>query len=269
MKNSASFTGDIPHHYDQGLGPVIFSWYAEKMAERAAQTKPCRILELAAGTGIVTEAIDHHVSKDAHLTVTDLNEPMLGIARQKLRGRKGTDVSVADAQDLLFPDNTFDSIVCQFGIMFFPDKALAMKEALRVLKPGGTYHFSVWDSWEKNVFAEMAHNTIASFFDGRPPQFYKIPFGYHDTGEITDLVLSSGFASVDFDCVPHTSPVNSPLDFSTALIHGNPIGEEIVSMGGNPDAVIREVHNALRESLEHQNGLDLQAIFFSAIKSDS
>ena len=88
--DAASFTGSIPQYYDQGLGPVIFAGYAADTAQRVAAGRPARVLETAAGTGIVTRKLRDALPAEAQLTATDLNPPMLDLARAKFRpGRAG------------------------------------------------------------------------------------------------------------------------------------------------------------------------------------
>ena len=153
-KNPSAFTGDIPTHYDRGLGPIIFQPYAEDIAARVAAQGPKRVLELAAGTGIVSRALRDALAPDAHLTITDLNAPMLDVARTKFRAEEAVSFTPADALSLDFPNDHFDMVVCQFGVMFFPDKVAAFKEARRVLAPGGDYIFSVLGSLEENPFSK-------------------------------------------------------------------------------------------------------------------
>lgn len=142
---TARFVGDIPAQYARGLGPVIFEDYAADIARRTAVNAPRAVLETAAGTGIVTRKLRDALGADALLTATDLNEPMLDVARQKFRAGEQVTFQAVDAMALPFPDNAYDAIVCQFGLMFFPDKDAAHREARRVLKEGGRYLFSVWD----------------------------------------------------------------------------------------------------------------------------
>ena len=116
--NDAAFVGSIPDYYDRGLGPVIFVDYATRMAERVSAVSPMRVLETAAGTGIVSRALRDRLPAAAHLTATDLNDPMLGIARGKFSAGERVELRTADAQALPFADGAFDAMVCQFGIMF-------------------------------------------------------------------------------------------------------------------------------------------------------
>src|SRR6187402_861036 len=178
---ASQFVGDIPGNYDRGLGPVIFEDYAADMARRAAALKPLRVLELAAGTGIVSRKLRDALSPDAQLVVTDLNAPMLDVARAKFRPGERVEFATANAMELGFPDGMFDLVVCQFGVMFFPDKVASFREARRVLRAGGTYLFNVWGRISENPFAAVAQEVSASFFPDNPPGFYRVPFSYADS----------------------------------------------------------------------------------------
>ena len=152
IDDAAGFTGTIPEHYDRGLGPIIFVDYATEMAKRVAAGNPTRVLETAAGTGIVTRRLRDALPPGVGLTATDLNAPMLEIARTKFRPGEEVEFQPADAMALPFPDGGFDAVVCQFGIMFFPDRKKSYHEVHRVLAPGGRYLFSVWDAHRYNPF---------------------------------------------------------------------------------------------------------------------
>ena len=135
--NAASFVGNIPDHYDRGLGPVVFIDYAADIARRVGARPVSRVLETAAGTGIVTRQLRDVLPSNAQLTATDLNPPMVEVARRKFQSSEKLDLRAADAMALPFPDGAFDAVVCQFGVMFFPDKAKSCQEVYRVLAPGG------------------------------------------------------------------------------------------------------------------------------------
>ena len=179
MSNDAArFVGDIPWHYDQAMGPMIFVDYGDDIARRTVACDPTRVLEIAAGTGIVTRRLRDLLPADVHLIATDLNPPMLEIARAKFRPGEQVEFQQADAMALPFPDGGFDTVVCQFGVMFFPDKDKAYREVYRVLKPGGRYLFSIWDGHRFNPFGRITHEIIQRFFPAGPPQFMNVPFSY-------------------------------------------------------------------------------------------
>ena len=152
-QDSTSFSGSsIPENYDTGLGPVIFVDYAEDIARRAAALNPRRVLETAAGTGIVSRRLRDHLPTSTQLTSTDLSPGMIEIARAKFKPTEQVTFQPVDATALPFPDQSFDVVVCQFGVMFYPDKDRSYREVHRVLAPGGSYLFNVWDSHRYNAF---------------------------------------------------------------------------------------------------------------------
>jgi len=241
-KNASAFIGDIPKNYDEGLGPVIFQPYAEDIARRAAAAKPLRVLELAAGTGIVSRALKDAIGPEAHLTVTDLNPPMLDVARAKFRENETVSFAPADAMQLNFPDAHFDMVVCQFGVMFFPDKVRSFRQACRVLRPGGEYLLSVWGTLDENPFSKMTHAIVAELFPDNPPGFYKVPFSYADPDIVVADLKAAQFNDVEVEAVAVNSIVNDWSAFARGLIYGNPIIAEINALGGiTPDEVVNTI----------------------------
>ena len=144
MQTDRIFAGSIPALYDRYLGPLIFEPYAAELAGRVASGTASRILETAAGTGILTRVLARLLPDTTEIVATDLNQPMLDFAAAQ-PGTARVTWRRADALALPFPDQSFDVVACQFGAMFFPDKIAAYREALRVVGRGGYLIFSVWD----------------------------------------------------------------------------------------------------------------------------
>ncbi len=263
-QQSARFVGSIPENYDQGLGPHIFHDYADDLARRVADLNPGSVLELAAGTGIVTRRLRDALEPGCELVASDLNPPMLEVAKAKFAPDESVRFEAIDATNLAFDDRSFDVITCQFGIMFFPDKDRSYAEVHRVLRPGGAYVFNVWDSWATNPYAQLAYEVGEEFFPDNPPGFYKVPFSYHDPEEIEASVRGAGFSRVAIEHVPLTSKIPSAGNFARGLVHGNPLHDEILSRGGNTDEVI----SAMTEAIERRLGgeMPLQAIYIHASK---
>ena len=224
---NAQFAGSIPAAYDRYLGPVLFQPYAEDLAARLNVGANGSVLELACGTGILTRVLRDRLPATTRLVATDLNEPMFRNAAQKFQHDEAVEWKQADASSLPFDDESFDAVVCQFGIMFVPDKALSAREARRVLKRGGVFLFNVWDSMEHNDLGRIAHETISSFFEKDPPAFYQVPFGYHDQGEIKRVIEAAGFSNVDVDVVSKTSVATRVEDAAIGLVDGNPVSVAI------------------------------------------
>lgn len=244
-EKAAQFTGSIPENYDRGLGPVLFQNWAQDISRRAASLNPTNVLELAAGTGIVTRQLRNILPAGCKLIATDLNSPMLEVTKQKFHPRENVVIEQADAMDLPFESDLFDLVLCQFGVMFFPDKVRAHSEAHRVLRSQGHYLFTLWDSWEANPFARVIHETIARFFVNDPPGFYKVPYGYHDVEIIQNAALEGGFAEVAIHRLEVRSKIDSARSFAEGLIFGNPLYDEVVARKGDPLEVCTSLERAI------------------------
>lgn len=223
----AAFVGSIPENYDRYLGPCLFEPYAVDIVERVSVKEGSAVLEIACGTGIVTRHLRNKLPKSVRLIATDLNEAMLAYASAKL----GKDVAIewqqADAAALPFDDGTFDAVVCQFGLMFIPDKLAAVREAHRVLVPNGLFVFSVWDSIDENEVAKIANQTVALFFEKDPPTFYQVPFGLYDQNVVRSFLRDAGFKDPQISALEMTGESPSSIDAAKGLIEGNPIFIEI------------------------------------------
>jgi ubiquinone/menaquinone biosynthesis C-methylase UbiE len=258
------FTGDIPDFYDRGLGHAMFEGYAADIAGRAAADNPSRLLETAAGTGIVTRRLRDALPASAEITVTDLNADMLARARAKFSVGERVTFMSADATDLPFPHQSFDAVVCQFGVMFFPDKIRAYREVKRVLRGGGRYLFSVWDAHAHNSFARLAHEAVSQSHPSDPPPFFQVPFGYHHVEVIRDSLREAGFDAIDASIVRLESRVPDPALFARGLIYGSPVIEQIRSRPAmDPERLVETLTDSLvRELGLPERPLELQAIVF-------
>jgi ubiquinone/menaquinone biosynthesis C-methylase UbiE len=236
----------VPENYDRYLGPMFFEPYAEDLAARVRLTDNMRVLEVACGTGIVTRRLRERIPAGSKLVASDLSEPMLAYARGKLGPELDVEWRQADAAALPFDDASFDVVVCQFGLMFVPDKAAALREAHRVLVPGGQLLANVWDSLANNEFAELAHTTVMSFFPADPPRFYETPFGFSDVQAIQTLLEDAGFKEVTVR--PVDLPCVSPSASAAAkgLVQGAPLTIQITERKGDTEAITAAVAEALR-----------------------
>ena len=242
---SSAFTGAIPDHYERHLVPVIFEPYAQDLVGRIPANDGATVLEVACGTGVVTRRLLDRLPVSARIVATDLNEGMIATARSCTPKDARLDWRTADGTALPFGVGEFDAVVCQFGVMFFPDKLAGFREARRVIKPGGRFVFNVWDDFEHNAFGRLAHTTIAGFFDSDPPQFYFTPFGYHDAAEIERALREAGFQRVCVEQVAKEVSAASARDFAIGLVRGNPVALTIAERGVDAERVVDALAAAL------------------------
>lgn len=223
-----AFTGSTPEIYETHLVPLIFEPYATDLATRLAARPLKDVLEIAAGTGVVTRAMASVLPKSVSILATDLNQAMLDRA-----AARGTERPVtwcqADAMELPFGDGNFDAVVCQFGVMFFPDKGAAFAEARRVLKPGGLFIFNVWDRIQENEFADTVTTALEKFFPDDPPRFLtRTPYGYDDAAIIKQDLAAGGFtSSAAITTLPARSRAAAPEIPAVGYCQGTPLRNEI------------------------------------------
>lgn len=228
-----AFTASVAQFYERFMVPLIFEPYAADLASRVAQAQPRRVLELAAGTGVVTRQLAVMLDASADIVATDLNPAMIEEA-----ARIGTARPVswrqADAMRLPFEDVSFDAVVCQFGVMFFPDKARAFGEARRVLRPCGTFAFNAWGAIERNEFAHAIQDALAALFPSDPPRFMaRTPHGYHDAALIAKDLAAAGFTRAPhIETVAFTSRAATPRVAASAYCEGTPWRLEIEARDG-------------------------------------
>lgn len=258
------FVGSIPENYDRYLGPLLFNFTSNDTADRLISNVPenGKVLEIAAGTGITTEHMRSVLPESVHILATDVAEPMLEHAKEKRGDLKNVTWEVADAMNLPYGDNEFDAVVCQFGIMFFPDKEKGLSEMYRVLKPGGTIIVNVWDSLEENKVIQAAAETIATFFESDPPQFLRIPFGFYDIGKITEMFTSAGFTAIEADVVSETFTHIPAADIARGTVTGNPTIGEIEKRASADSEVVIE---AVTKEIESRFGKDTPSVTMQEI----
>src|SRR5262249_16414064 len=236
-----------PKIYETYLVPLIFQPYADDLARRVAARPVRRVLEIAAGTGVVTRALAKGLPGHVEIVATDLNQAMVDHAAA-IGTARPVEWRQADAMQLPFSDASFDAVVCQFGAMFFPDKAKAFAETRRVLRKDGVFLFNVWDRIEENDFADAVTHALESVFPDDPPRFLaRTPHGYHDRAIIERDLAQGGFRSpAKIATIAQASRAESPRIPAIAFCQGTPLRNEIeirdaTRLGEATDAGAREV----------------------------
>ena len=249
------FDGSIPATYDRYMVPLVFAPYARLVAQRAAALGAQAILETAAGTGVVTEAL-HNAIPDAVITATDLNPPMLEQAKRRLPTPR-VRFQAADALALPFADCSFDLVVCQFGAMFFPDKVAGAAEARRVLREGGHYLLAIWDRVERNAATAAAGKAVADLIPGEAGRFYeRVPFRYHDRATIEADLRDGGFSKVAIATVELRSRAASARDAAVALVQGTPMRADIEALAPSKLGAATDAAEAALRQFEGPDGFD-------------
>lgn len=246
---TASFTGSIPENYHKFLGPILFEFSGKDMAQRVADKLETQgdILEIACGTAISTKHIAGAVPDGSTILATDLNDAMLEIAARENGDLPGVTYQQADAMALLLPDDCFDSVICQFGIMFLPDRVAGLREMHRVLKPGGWATVTTWDSLSENPAMEIAASVIKAAFDSDPPRFLEVPFGMYDIAEIQEQFRAAGFPVTEATHVTEMVETQDLSELAKGAVTGNPNILEIENRGtASAEDIIAKIQSELR-----------------------
>ncbi|MEO5815105.1 MAG: class I SAM-dependent methyltransferase [Gemmatimonadaceae bacterium] len=233
-ESDKDFHGSIARLYESHFVPLLFAPYADDLARRIASRPVSSVLEIAAGTGVVTRALASTLPASVSIVATDLNQAMLdqGMA---IGTSRPVEWRLADAMQLPFADGRFDAVVCQFGVMFFPDRARAFAEVRRVLAAGGVFLFSVWDRIEDNEFADVVTSALTALFPDDPPRFMaRTPHGYFDVAQIRRDLAAGGFAgAAEVVTVTERSRAPTARDAAIAFCLGSPLGSELRARDGN------------------------------------
>jgi ubiquinone/menaquinone biosynthesis C-methylase UbiE len=262
MVETDVFKHSTPSLYDRYMGPLLFEPYARYVADQIAELEPRRILETAAGTGIVTRAV-MEAAPAATIVATDINPAVVEFASEHVDPERVT-VERADAQALPYDDESFDLVLCLFGVMFFPDKVRANAEARRVLRPGGRYVLVTFDRLDRNPVPKAAGEAVATLFSDDPRYMERGPFSYTDPGQVEQDLRAAGFEAIDLETVELSSRV-SARDAANGIVLGSPFRGEIEKL--DPSALERGTA-AVEEALSDWDGRDapMSAHIASAVR---
>jgi ubiquinone/menaquinone biosynthesis C-methylase UbiE len=258
-----SFSGSMPELYDRFLVPLQFEPFAQDLAARLGTLTSGHLLEVAAGTGVVTRALARMLPRAVHITATDLNPAMLEQAKKHVDAQRVV-WREADAMALPFPDRAFDHLVCQFGVMFFPDKRAGFREARRVLRSGGRFLFNVWG--DKSGTARLLAEQVVGEKLSRDPARLVAP-EYNDVETVKADLSAAGFVSVGAEKVSTRTRSASAREAAIANCHGGMLRAQIDKLApGRLDEITEAVEVAF--AARFGNGAveaPLRAIVFSGV----
>ncbi|MGZ0080065.1 class I SAM-dependent methyltransferase [Methylomonas sp. ZR1] len=265
----SGYVDEVVIPYDRDLGPVLFEHYGADTARRVAEQAPMDVLEIAAGTGIVTRHLRNGLKKEARLTAIDISDSMMNVARQKFQLGEQIIFQNADATALPFADASFDAVACQFGIMFF-DRDKGFREVYRTLKPGGRYLFRVWDSERYNPFARLSYQVLKQYFPSDPPQFLFDPVSCHQIDPLKEQLIQIGFDPIVISVQRHAYDIFDVTAFARALVY-TPVIFEIRDRGGvDPEDIVKQLAEAFKKEFgEGPTRYPMQAILFETEKPNA
>lgn len=262
----AGYVGDVAVAYDRDLGQVLFEQYACDIARRTAENPVNDVLEVASGTGIVTRQLRNMLPEHAKLTAIDISDSMMDVARTKFLSHEQVTLQIANAVALPFNDQAFDAVVCQFGLMFF-DKDAAFRETYRVLRHGGRYLFSVWDSRDYNPYASLTFEVMQQFFPVDPPQFLESTVASFEIDPIKEKLIRAGFERINISVQRREHDIDDIGAFARGLIFSPVINEIRERSKVDPDVIADELANQFsRKYGLNPTRFPMQAILFEVEK---
>ena len=267
-KEAYKFTSDDAENYDRYLGPLFFEPYGQYTASQIDAGQVSSVLEIACGTGRVTRHLRKVLPANVRLFATDISSDMLGIAKRKLNNN-GIFFQVEDAQKLSFANNSFDVVICQFGVMFLPDKKKGFQEILRVLKPGGKFIFFTWDDTLKvPIFRALIDDLVLPHFNDEDTSRFKIPFAMNDYKTLEAMLTDAGFKHVGSKVLSLKSGIASPDFVVDGFYRKHPLGREIMTKDPSAfETVAKQFHDKVVQlSDDGKTPFQLSALMTTGIK---
>ncbi|MBS1486419.1 MAG: class I SAM-dependent methyltransferase [Bacteroidetes bacterium] len=246
----------------------MFEPYGKEMARRASFIHAGSVLEMACGTGRVTRHLRNQLPTSVKLVASDLSPDMMNVAQVKFNQSDATEFILADMQNLPMNENSFDLVVCQFGIMFPPDKQKVFDEAYRVLKPGGQFLFSTWDKIENvGIFNLIFNEHVIPFFKGEDTSRFLVPFSLYDTRQLNNFLLHSKFSNTKLEQVVLKGIGRSAEDLVKGFFTTHSVGEEVAARNPEEFELIAErMEKEIRARFSDKPECELSAFYGAGVK---
>jgi len=198
--------GQVAHSaaqvYDEFFLPALFLEWPSRVLQAARVEKGQSVLDVACGTGALALAAAERTGEDGYVAGLDINEGMLGVARRK---SSTIDWRLGRAEELPFPDNHFDAVASQFGLMFFEDRQQAVREMTRVLKPGGRFAVAVWDSLDHTPGYAAVTDMLKRLFGDEVADALRAPYNLGDKDLLKQVFAGAELAGVAITTYPGTA----------------------------------------------------------------
>jgi len=244
-------SGSSAMYYEEVMVPAVFSPWAKDLIRRVALNPGQKVLDIACGTGIVAR-LASQVTGDGSTTGLDFNQSMIDEARS-ISERSGLDISwiQGDALNLEFEDNEFDTVFCQQGLQFFPDKPRAAREMHRVLRPGGKAAISVWTSLEDNPYGFSMVEALDHHINSNVADGLRSPFRLSNADSLRLILEGAGFSEVEIQEVEIPMSGNSLKKFVLRHLTVLPTASEIFSSSPEAiDSVAGDVERSLQRFVQ-------------------
>ena len=228
-------SGSSAKYYEEIMVPAVFSPWAKDLISRVALDPGQKVLDIACGTGIVAR-LASQATGNGSTTGLDFNATMIDEARS-ISESSGLEISwvQGDALNLPLEDNQFDTVFCQQGLQFFPDKPRAVGEMFRVLKPDGKAAISVWTSLEENPYGFAMVEALNNHINSDVADGLRSPFGFNSADSLRLILKDAGFSDVEIHEVEIPMSGGSLKEFVLRHLTVLPTAAEIFA--SSPEAI--------------------------------
>jgi ubiquinone/menaquinone biosynthesis C-methylase UbiE len=249
MAEELTFKDEAAAEYDHAFAHVTAHFMPFLL--RAAHLAPgLRVLDIATGTGLSAEAALAAAGPTGHVTAADLSPAMAEKARERLGRAPNVLVSVEDGQALSFSDGSFDAVLCNLGLMFFPNPVRGLSEFRRVLRPGGRAAVSVNTAVERSYNHQI--NLIIARHVPSLAEAVSRTFALGEASRLQSLFSEAGFEDIETDIVKHTFVLPSFDAYYGPFERGGAsTGQALAAL---PEEIRRAVREEVRRDLADTGG---------------
>jgi ubiquinone/menaquinone biosynthesis C-methylase UbiE len=216
--------------YERSMVPAVFEPWGRRLVETAEIGKGDRVLDVACATGIVARLAAERVGTEGAITGLDLMPGMLDVARTSAaKDQSAIDWVEGDAGTMSLPDGSFDVVLCQQGLQFFPDKVGALREMRRVLAEGGRAIISVWRSIDRSPAVAALQDAIATHAS-EAAGFLPFAFSYTSRTDLRRDLEEAGFSDISVRIEIGAVRFESIGDYLTTYLGSTPVGGVVASL---------------------------------------
>lgn len=227
-----SFGDDsVAKAYDSLLVPSLFTPWAMHLIQAHEPWTHKHVLDVACGTGAVTKELARSVGPAGKVFALDINRQMLDIARSACaEWAHLLEFIEGAAESMAIPDNTLDTVVCQQGFQFFPDKAAAATEIYRVLKPGGNAMISTWcPVAECEIFGALCES-LEEIQEDALSQLMRVPFDFMPAQDLQAAFQQAGYLDIQVSKQKKHLHLPGERDSAIAFAYATPIGPKLSAL---------------------------------------
>jgi ubiquinone/menaquinone biosynthesis C-methylase UbiE len=218
-------SGDAPTAYTRYAVHILAPWTDDLIAQGSCKSGD-RVLDIACGTGIVASRVNLVSKTKCKVVGIDVNEGMLNMARRNTL----IEWHLGSATELPFEDGSFDVVLCQQGLQYFPDRAAAMREVARVLVPGGRVSLNVWGALDRQPFHLALVDAVGAFIGAETKTAFDLAFSLNTSDELRQLASDAGLRQVRIRFEHRTMRYPSAADLAVGFMQATPIASQFVAL---------------------------------------